>query len=47
MYDKRHTLFQLKYINNSLQIIKRTLYLLNTFRTYVSVNFGSFATAMF
>jgi len=31
-YDKRHTLFQFKYINNSLQIIKPTFYLLDPVR---------------
>jgi len=46
MYDRCHTLFQVKYINNSLQIIQRILYLLQTFRAYVPVNFGGFATVM-
>jgi hypothetical protein len=32
MYDKHHTLFQFKYINNSLQIIKRAFYLLPVFK---------------
>ena len=46
MYDKRHTLFNFKYINNSLQIIKRTFYLLQTFRTNMRLNYGGFAAAI-
>jgi len=45
-YDNRHTLLRFKYIIISLQIVKRTFYLLNAFRTNVRVNFGCFTTTM-
>jgi len=46
MCDSHHTIFIIKYIIFILQIIKWTFILLQTFRTYVSVNLSGFAAVM-